>query len=371
MQRCFFMKNILVFFGGESVEHDVSIITGVLTVNSVDKEKYNAIAVYADKDGKLYTGSLLYDIDNYKNLNKKKLTRVVLMSGESKLYALKKNKLKELYSVSLAINCMHGERGEDGSLAGLLNCCGISMASPDVLGASISMSKGFTKLFLKGIGVKALPYMMAQSVLDVKKVKGKLKFPLIVKPDMLGSSIGISIAKDEVELKVAVLNGLRYGRRVIIEPMLNDFTEINCAVYRKVDKSLVVSECERPVKRNQMLSFKDKYESGERVFPADIEVEVSNKIKNITQKVYQALNLEGIIRIDFMIKDGEIYLNEINSVPGSLAYYLFGNTLKEFTKVLDDIIDRGLKISSESQTYIKRYNSGILKPFGSKGAKHL
>jgi D-alanine-D-alanine ligase len=153
--------------------------------------------------------------------------------------------------------------------------------------------------------------------------------------------------------------------------MLKGFIEINCAVYRTEDGSVKVSECERPIKRLDLLSFKDKYENGKRVFPADIDPRVSNKIKEITLKVYDALDFEGVIRIDYMIDDkGEIYLNEINTVPGSLAYYLFGDTLKSFTGMLNEMIERGLKLKNQSLTFIKSYNSGILKPFGAKGSKN-
>lgn len=365
------MKNILVFFGGESVEHDVSIITGVLTLNSIDREKYNAIPVFVDKDKKLYTGEILHDIDNYSNLDRKELKRVVLVQGESKLYQIKKSKLKFLFDIALAVNCMHGVGGEDGSLVGLLSSSGIGVCSPDILSSSVCMSKSFTKIFLKGIGVKRLPYLTASGIKDVDKIKGKVKYPVIIKPDLLGSSIGISVAKDLSELKCGVLNGLRYGSKVIIEPMLTDFIEINCAVYRKEDGSISVSECERPIKRLDVLSFKDKYENGKRVFPADIDPKISQEIKDITLKVYDALDFEGVIRIDYMIDGkGEIYLNEINTVPGSLAYYLFGDTLKSFTGMLNEMMGRGLKVQNQSLTYIKSYNSGILKPFGAKGLKN-
>ncbi len=365
------MKNIAVFFGGVSVEHDVSIITGVLTVNSLDKEKYNGVPIYVDKSGKFYTGEALKDIDAYKNLQVKKLKEVVLLSADNGLYVKNKNRLKKLLSISVAINCMHGENGEDGSLAGLLNMSGIAFCSPDLLCSSVAMSKSFTKIFLKGIGVKALKSQTVSRLDEIEKVAKNLGFPLIIKPDTLGSSIGIKTARDIEELKKAVLYGLKFGKRVIVEKLIEDFKEINCAAYRRVDGKIITSNCERPLGKGETLSFDDKYVCGDRIFPADIDKTLSDKIKETTKKVYENLFGDGVIRIDYILKDGEIYLNEINTVPGSLSYYLFGDTLKEFALTLDALIISAQKKYGEKESFIRSFSSSILKPFGAKGSKHL
>jgi len=362
------MKTIAVFFGGKSVEHDVSVITGVMTLNSINKEKYNAIPIYVTRSGEWVTGELLKDIDEYKNLETKKLKKVSLFCGDNILYEIKGKKVKPIERISVAINCMHGASGEDGSLSGVMNMCNIAFASPGVLSSAVSMDKIFTKTVMKGLGVRTLAYFSIKDKVSALEKKDQIEYPVIIKPYKLGSSIGISIAKDAEQFVGAVDFALRYGEKVIVEPCLSDFTEINCAVYRCGD-DICVSECERPIGRTEILSFGDKYESGKREFPALIDNKLSYKIKEISKKVYEELGFFGVIRIDYFIKDNRIYLNEINSVPGSLAYYFFCETLKSFTDMLDGIIDDALKNHSQSCTIKTDYKSNILCGGGIKGAK--
>lgn len=363
------MKNAVVFFGGKSVEHDVSVITGVMTANSIDKTKYNAVPIYVSRAGEWYSGESLLDLDGYKNVDFKRLQRVTFASGDNRLYEVKGKKLKELCTVAVAINCMHGGIGENGSLSGYLNFCGIPLASPSLLSSAVSMDKNFTKTALKGLGVNTLPYCELTCMEEWEGYKKDFSFPLIIKPTLLGSSIGISVAKDAEELESGLSYALRFCKSAIIEPCLTDFQEINCAAYRDDNGNIKVSECERPVGRTEILSFGDKYVSGKRVFPADIDKKFSNKIKEITKKVYIGLNFSGVIRIDYFLKGEEIYLNEINSVPGSLAYYLFGDTLKSFTVMLDQLLRVAEQDFAIQSAVITDYSSGILSSFGSKGAK--
>lgn len=363
------MKNIAVFFGGTTVEHDVSVITGVLTVNSLDKNKYNAVPVYIHNDGLWYTGESLKDLDDYKSLDLKKLERVTLVAGKDTLYkVVKDKKIKPILKISTAINCLHGERGEDGSLAGLLAMCEIPFVSPSLLPSAVSIDKCFTKTVMKGLKIKTLPFVTVKANDDLKIVTRTLKYPVIIKPACSGSSVGIYKAENDDELYSGVAGALRFGEKVIIESKISDFKEINCAGYYDGEK-IVVSECERPVGNGEYLSFDDKYTGGKRIFPADIPKSISDKIKAITKKVYSALDFNGVIRIDYFLKDDEIYLNEINSVPGSLAFYLFSDTLSGFTVMLDKMIAVAEVRYARSTTVKRKYSSGILTFGGSKGAK--
>ncbi len=366
----FILKNILVFFGGESIEHEISCITGVLTLNSVDKSTYIPIPVYVDGSGEWWTGENLFDVEFYKKVDYKKLDRVTLFSGGNLLYKVKGKKVKPMLSVSLAINCLHGERGEDGCLFGMLKMCKIPVLGSPLFASSLAMNKSYTKLALKGLRVKTLPYLLATDKDCAKEIQRKLKYPLIIKPDSGGSSIGISTANNLNDLQHALVVALRYGKTAIIEPKLTDFTEINCACFF-ADGKLVVSECERPVSRGDVLSFNDKYKSGERIFPADIDKVLSDKIKDITAKVYLNLGFSGVIRVDYLVSKGEVYLNEINSVPGSLSYYLFCKTTKEWGGVLNKLIAVALNEYARDLTVSRKFNSGILSLAGSKGAKRL
>ena len=362
------MKNIAVFFGGVSVEHDVSVITGVLTCNSLDKS-FNIVPVYVDGSGEWFMGESLFDPDNYEKLDYKKLTKVSFISGSNKLYAVRGKKLKELCVISSAINCMHGERGEDGCLAGVLKMCGVANASADVYPSALAMDKLLTKRAVKGL-VNVLPFAIAESVKQAEETCLPFDYPVIVKPVLGGSSIGVRVAETKEELARAVGYALRFGRRVMIEPCLTDFTEINCAAY-DCGKGIKVSECEMPVRRTDFLTFSDKYESGKRIFPADIPKKLSDKIKAITESVYKTFAFTGVIRIDFFVKDGKVYLNEINSVPGSLAYYLFSDTTKGFSAMLNELLEVARINFAEDNTIKKSYDSGILHAVGAKGAKRL
>ncbi|MBO4252076.1 MAG: ATP-grasp domain-containing protein [Clostridia bacterium] len=362
------MKSIAVFFGGVSPEHDVSVITGVLTCNSLDKS-YKVVPVFVDKSGEWFTGDSLLDPDIFTHLDYKKLARVTFVSGKNALFTVRGRKIKELCAVSAAINCLHGERGEDGSLSGILKMCGVANVSPDIVSSALAIDKTLTKRALKGV-VKMLPYAYTESVKAAEEIRLSFDYPVIVKPALGGSSIGVKIAENEEELSRAVGYGLRFGKKVIIEPCLKDFTEINCAAYKSPD-GVKVSECEMPVRRTDFLTFSDKYENGKRIFPADIPQKISDKIKKITKKVYETFGFTGVIRIDYFLVGGEVYLNEINAVPGSLAYYLFSDTLKGFTQMLDEMIDAARIEFAADSTVKKTYDSGILYSVGAKGAKHL
>ncbi|MBQ3492871.1 MAG: ATP-grasp domain-containing protein [Clostridia bacterium] len=363
------MKNVAVFFGGQSVEHDISVITGVMSLNSLDDNAFCGIPIYIDKNGEWYTGEVLKDLDNYKCLDYKKLLKVTLVCGDNCLYVLKKNKLKKFCALSVALNCLHGERGEDGCLYGLLSMCKIPLASPPITPSAVCMDKTFTKTVMKGLGVKTLNSITVSSLEQLEKVKKNLNYPVIVKPNKSGSSIGVNKAVDDQTLKTALLYALRFGESAIIEPCLENFIEINCACYQDSGGNVVVSECERPVGRNEVLTFGDKYKSGKRIFPADIDKKYSDKIKKITQKVYCEAGFTGVIRIDYFLVDKDIILNEINTVPGSLAYYLFGNTLKTLTTILSEVINRALGDYARSLSVQTEFKSGVLTGCVGKGAK--
>ena len=363
------MKNVAVFFGGESIEHDISIITGVLTVNSIDK-KYNSIPVYVSKNGEFYTGESLKDPDGYKNLDYKKLKKVTLLAKSNILYEVKNKKLKPLFEIAVGVNCMHGERGEDGSLSALLNLSNIPLASPSILGSSICMNKGATKIMLKGLDIPCLDYVIATDIISAVSSE-KFSYPLIVKPTTGGSSIGVCKANNRTELEFATLDGLKYSESVIIEPLLEDFIEINCACFRDADGNMVVSECEKPIGKEEVLTFSDKYEKGIREFPAKIDKEISDKIKKLTAKIYRELEFKGVIRIDYFVKEKKVFVNEINTVPGSLAYYLFCKNTVEFTKMLSEMIEFGITSFNKSSAITKTFNSNVISNLKAKGSKNI
>lgn len=373
-------KNILVTFGGRSVEHEISIITGVLALNSADRERYNIIPAYITREGIWYTGGALFNIDSFKNLDFKSLERITLTAGSTYVYKLKKNKLKELASVDCVLNCCHGGGGEDGSLAGLFNLCGLASASPDVCGAAAAMDKSVTKLIAKALQIKTVPALKLSRIdyekrrhIAEKYITDKIGFPVIVKPVKLGSSIGVSTANCKESLKKAVETAFLYDDVVLTERLLKDMREINCAAYFDGD-DVVVSECEEPSLIAEFLTFEDKYLSGEkraRNIPAQLDEKLSSEIKSVTKQLYKRLNLKGIVRADFLIENGEVYFNELNTVPGSLAYYLFCTSVSQMGELTTKVIEAGIALKEKEKELLTDFAGEVLSKLAVNGGKCL
>ena len=367
------MKNVLVFFGGVSCEHDVSVITGVMALNAMDKSKYTAIPVYVSKDGVWFTGEKLKDLAFYKTLKNKNgatnkyLTRCVLLPSDDKLYYLKANKLKPMYKVYSAINCMHGGYGEGGEFTAIIKNSKIPFVCSDLFASSLSQDKEFTKIALKSIGVSALPYLkLSRDNYYLKKecalgvVQKKFDYPVVIKPAKLGSSIGISMARDLRELERGVDFAFRFDDKIIIEKGVENFREINCAVY-KSGGEIHVSELEEVEKTNYILTFEDKYKTpAKKIFPTNLSAEIASEIKAISGAIYRKLAFSGVIRIDFIVVDSKIYVNEINSIPGSLAYYLFCKDFGEFSTMLSKLIEDSVDTFRAGFQSLSYFDGGIL-----------
>ncbi len=364
------MKSIAVFFGGQSTEHDISCITGVLTANAVDYYKYKVVPIFVSRDGKWFTGEVLKDISFYSSPNLKKLKAVTITAGDNTLYEVKRGKLKKLENIACAINCMHGEKGEDGSLYGVLSLSGIAVVGSGITASGVAIDKVATKQALNGIKVKTLPYLLVSDDKDLDKAEKKFGYPMIVKPVTQGSSIGVNKVSDRRQLEKSVLKAKKFDDRIIVEKCAENFFEINVAVY-KGEKGLVVSLCEMPKTKSEFLTFEDKYISGEREFPAPISESLSNKIRSIAKKLYIELNFSGVIRVDFIVSGGEVFVNEINSVPGSMAYYLFYENIKGYTYMLTDMIECAMQDFNKKSTLIKKFDCSVLQIKQAKGGKRL
>lgn len=359
-----------MIFGGVSQEHDVSVLTGVFTLNCIDKSKYNAVPVYISKEGIWYTGEVMRDVSFFRSPDFKKLSRVTLVSGDDKLYYIKRNAFKKFCEPYCAINCLHGRNGEDGSLFSLLRLCKIPSASPDIFSSSASMDKSKTKVFLRGLGAKVADYKAIRSedyFLRVNEVIDglieDLGLPLIVKPASSGSSIGIGVAKSKEELSACLNKAFRFDKICVVERFLKGAVDINCAAYERRGE-VVASECEKPMTKGEFLTFADKYSTSKygagKEFPAKIEKAVSDEIKETTKEVYKAFGFNGVVRIDYLLYEGKVYLNEINSVPGSLAYYLFCDKIADFPKMLDELIEEGVKRFVSYENCLFDYASDVL-----------
>ena len=326
-------KNIIVVFGGVSNENEISVITGTMAANVLKCGGRGVLPVFISQSGEMFTGEELLNLNTYKQNDFTKCNKALIADGGLYLFN-RRGKLKKHVKADCVLNCCHGGWGEGGGLSGICAAAGLPLAGAGMFPSSAFMDKYLTKIVLAGLGVKVAPYRYIRP--NCSDVCG-LPYPLIVKPASLGSSIGIQKVTDGDELNEALNCAFIYDEAAIVEKYLEPRREINCAAYR-ADDEIIVSECEEAVTAGDILSFEDKYQGGGRsVIPADISAENAIHIQNTTRMVYEKLNMRGIVRFDYIISD-DVYLSEVNTVPGSLAYYLFSNSFKNFFSVLDGVI---------------------------------
>lgn len=357
------MKRIAVFFGGRSNEHDISIITGMYAVNLLRGAGYEVYPVYLPREG----GTCFVDADGVKDFTekKKKFTPVYLFEGE--IRSVKKN--KKLFSVDIALNCCHGGAGEDGTLSSLLKWNKIPSASPETAISAIFMDKSLGKIAAKGLNIpvaRAVTVREGEEV-DIDELGG---FPVIVKPVTLGSSIGIKTAKNEEELKAALELAFRLDSAALVEEYFTDKRDINCAAY-KLDGKIITSQPEEVFSNDAILSFHEKYEEAAREsqIPAQISADQSKAIAEYTARIYDKFSCRGVVRADFLIANGKVYFNELNTVPGSLSCYLFGKSLSDARDFLSSLVEEGLRTREKEKELVTTsiLNSSVFS--GGKGGK--
>lgn len=392
-------KQIGVIFGSRSCEREVAIISAVQLMRHADREKYDIIPVYISEDGNWYTGDKLKEIQTYKPFHpdQKGIIRVFpdLSSGSGALLTVRKDFglfARERTEIAARIDAyiivMHGLNGEDGTLQGLMELINVPYTSTGVAGSALGMDKIMMKQFFQGAGLPVLPGLSftrsgfsreREAVLN--KVEKELGFPVFVKPANLGSSIGVSRADDTESLADSLELAFEYDRRVLVEKGLDRPIELNCSVMG-YDDVVEASPIEMPLNNDEFLDFKDKYlasggskgmASLHRVLPAPIEEELKNEIQEMSRTIFRMLDCKGVVRIDYMFdKHSEkLYITEINTIPGSLAFYLWENAGIPYSTLIDRMIDFAEKAHADKNQSNYAYSSDILKnvSFGAKGAK--
>lgn len=350
-------KNVAVIFGGVSNENEISVITGTMAANVLKSGGASVIPLYISRTGEIFTGAGLADINSFKQGGYRAFPQALVAEGG--IYVLnRRGRPKKFVRVDVALNCCHGGTGEGGGVCGLFALNKIPFAGAGLFESAAFMDKYYTKLVLGALGVKIAPFVYIRSLADFAEAEA-LGYPLIVKPAKLGSSIGVERADDKAELEEAVEAAFFYDDGVIAEKYFEDKREINCAVYYSGGRA-VVSECEEALAGSNIFSFDDKYNGGGKsVLPADIPDSIAEKIKNTTSEVYLKLSMRGIVRFDYILSGGEVYLSEINTVPGSLSYYLLSSGFKDFYPVLQAVIiqaEEDFKAASDK----KILSTGIL-----------
>lgn len=382
-----------VMFGGVSVEHEISIITAIQAINSLDETKYEIIPIYIAKDGTWYTGMMLKDMNIFKDMDllKRYAKEIVLYKRDGRFILQSKRGLfrKDVYELDIVLPIMHGTSGEDGNLQGYLETVGIPYCEADTYAAVV----GQDKVFMKQIwGASGVPIVKYDWFFDTDYNKNpekiierleKMGYPLIVKPARLGSSVGISVCKDVTELKEAIGEAINYDTKILVEEVVKNLTEVNISVLGNYQKQSL-SVIEEVGSSNKLLTYEDKYVGGakgkgpskgmasaKRIIPARISEKLTKEVNEIALKAYRSLNATGVVRIDFLIdsKSEKVYANEINSIPGSLSFYLWNKTDKEYPELLDDIINLGVREYKNKNSKTHSFDTNILSNFSNSGAK--
>ncbi len=332
-------KTILVIFGGASNENEISVITGTMAANVLKSGGDTVLPVYISQNGDIYADEQLAEVSNFKGKKYLSAPRAVIADGGAYILT-KRGKIKRHIKADVALNCCHGGDGEGGAVSGLCAVAKIPLASAGIFESAVFMDKYLTKLILSPLGIKTAEYKYVTNAEQLNCPHNMPDFPVIVKPVSLGSSIGVQKAETREQLVEAVETALLYDSAVIVEKYLENRREINCAAYF-ADGAVITGECEEAFSNGDLLSFEDKYMGGGRsVLPADIPADISDLIKNITEKVYSTLNMRGIVRFDFILCGNDVYLSEVNTVPGSLSYYILSKGFKDFYKVLSAVIEQ-------------------------------
>ncbi len=391
---------VAVFFGGRSVEHEVSIISGIQAFTALNSSKYDALPIYISKDNKFYTGEHMGDIDSYKDIKSciEKAVRVIMVPQDGRVallrYPAKKlgNNLVGVFDIALPV--VHGTNVEDGTLMGMLEMLGVPYTGCDVLSSALGMDKFAMKAVLRQAGLPVLDataFTGRQFAVEeekiLKEIEGKFEYPVIIKPVNLGSSVGISLASDRTSLKKALDTAFSFSSKALVEPAVQNLREINCSVLGDAD-SAQASVCEEPVTSHDILDFSDKYMSNageaggeksgmsslKRKLPADISAEMDAQVRELAIRTFQALGCSGVARIDFLNDKGSgaLYVNEINTIPGSLSFYLWDAAGVNFASLLDKMIELAFKRHRERQALTFSYETNLLSGVslgGTKGAK--
>ena len=391
--------NIAVFFGGESVEHEVSIISAHQAIEALDKNKYNVIPVYVSKERKLYVSDLLKDMSNYKDLKQliSQCTQVSITSEDNRV-VIRPVKVslfgrKELGTIDVAIPVMHGTNGEDGTIQGFFEMLKVPYAGCDLYGAAIGQDKVLQKNVLSDNNLPITNWFWVYgSEMDTHQSEildkvHRLIYPVIIKPARTGSSVGISIAHNDEEYLACFDEARQYDEKIITEKVVKPMREINCSVVGD-SYSCVASVLEEvsSVSQDELLSFSDKYLGGgkssksqgskgmastARIVPAPLTDEQTRLVQQLAKETFRVLGTSGVCRIDFLMDADtkKVYVNEINTIPGSLAFYLWQAAGVSFSELMDKLVELALDRERRRSKMTFSYETNILSNFSASSAK--
>jgi D-alanine-D-alanine ligase len=392
---------VAVIFGGRSVEHDVSVVTGNQVMRAFDPDRYEVVPVYITRDGRWFTGEPLQDLNNYSDeIISYKGVYSAILSPAVNHHGLIINPVSgrlhksEIKRVDVVFPAVHGTHGEDGTLQGLLELADIPYVGCGVLASAVANDKALTKDVLQQHGIPVVDGLvinrqewLEQRAVVLERVATALPYPLFVKPATLGSSIGVARAEDATMLSLAIDIATTFDHRVIIERAITNSVEINCAVLGYGD-NIEPSMLEQPVSWQEFLTYEEKYlreggqgmKSAERIIPAPISDALAEKIQGYAVAAFKAIDGRGTARIDFLLRQNErgeigddspVYLNEINTMPGSLAFYLWQPMGLSNSDVVDRLVAAAREAHAEKRRNTYDYQTRLIEVTATRGLKGI
>ncbi len=388
--------NLAVFFGCRSVEHEVSIISAVQAMHQINRDKYNIIPVYVKKSGELVTGKVLFDMDRYRDLpSLLKETRPlsIFRRGDQVILSIEKSGLfakPEEIPLDIAFPIVHGTNCEDGTIQGYLSFLGVPYIGCNVAASAVGMDKAVFKAVMRQAGLPVLDCVtfrsrayFADKAAICHRLESEIGFPLIIKPVNLGSSVGISKVHTAAELDDAISLACSFSETILAERAVEQIREINCAVLGDADRC-EASVLEEPFMQDEILSYENKYLSSSskskgmaslgRKIPAELPDDKTAEIQSLACAAFQAMGANGVARIDFILDKatGQVYLNEINTIPGSLAFYLWEASGLSYPALIDRLVELAFRRQRVRETLLFAIDTNLLSGatgFGAKGTK--
>jgi len=367
-----------VIFGGRSVEHEISVITGLQVLEALDRSRYEPVPIYIDKEGRWFAGQELSRIEAFRPFRPRRHRPAFIPPDPSVRGLLVRSRWPwsgwKRVPLEVVIPAVHGTFGEDGTLQGLLELADIPYVGSGVLGSALGMDKIVMKDVFRahGLPVRAYTWFTRRAWESnpervIEEVEGRLRYPLFVKPANLGSSVGISKARDRKGLRSAIQVATAYDRRILVEESLEGAVEVNCAVMG--GERPVASLCEQPLSWEEFLTYRDKYARGKslkgggRRIPAPISPELTRRVQQMACQAFRAIEARGIARVDFLLdpREEELFVNEINTIPGAYAFYLWSPMVIDFPRLLDNLIELALEFHRERSRTTYSYPLNIFE----------
>ena len=381
--------NVGVIFGGRSVEHEMSIITAIQVMQNIDKEKYEIIPIYITKTQEWYTGGCLKFIETYKqpDLIRKYAHKVHLVKKDDR-YVLQRNGFikREISELHIAFPIGHGANIEDGSIQGYLNLIGIPYVGSNIYSSAIAQDKSFMKQVLKANDIPVVDFVwFGERFYKNKKeelfkqIEG-LKYPLIIKPATLGSSVGIEVIKRKEELDSSIERAFQYDNKVIIEEKIDDLIEYQCSVLL-TENGNITSEIEEITTNKAILEYSDKFliddsledSSIKRTYPAEISEKLKKEIETLSLAVFKILNMRGTARVDFLYdnKNKKLYVDEINSIPWCMSHHLWEARNISYQELLNIMLKDAIDLEIKNQSRKLTIDSDIIKTVTTNSLKEM